>query len=191
MANADDRSRARGSDPERSDPPEGPLLVLVAGLVASGKSTLAHALAARWHAVLLEADRVRGTLLAAAEAESTGAEARWRRDLSSGFEAEIYDDLLRRADAVLASGRPLVLDACFPRRSQREAARALAVRRGARFLFVECRVPEATAHARLAARNRADHHPGWETLYRRLADHFDASDHLPERQRIAVRGDGP
>jgi len=183
MANSGDRACARSDGPEPWGPPEGPLLVLVGGLVASGKSTLARALAARWDMALLEADRVRGTLLAAAEAESTGAEARWRRDLSSRFEAEIYDDLLRRADAMLAAGRSLVLDACFPRRA--------AARRGARFLFVECQAPEATVRARLAQRDRAAGHPGWERIYGRLADHFQATDHLPQNSRISVRGDGP
>jgi len=165
--------------------------VLVSGLVGTGKSTLSRALAKRIGAVRLEADRVRGTLLESVETESGGSESRWRRDLSVGFEDQVYADLLRRAGEALAAGRPVVLDACFPRRSQREAARALAARRGLPFLFVECILPEDKLHKRLAERDRAVGQPAWEEIYRQLASHFEARDHLDEAERITVQSDGP
>lgn len=173
---------------EQPKPPRA--LVVVAGRIASGKSTLAHALAARLDAARCEADRVRGTLLEAAENEAAGSEARWRRDFSAGFEAEIYTDLLRRADETLASGRALVVDACFPLRAQRGAARALAARHGVRFLFVECRIPETTLRARLAERDRAAGLPVWEALHRRLADHFESLDDLSPREHVAIDCEG-
>ena len=166
-------------------------LVVVAGLVASGKSTLSRALAERLAAVRLEADRVRGTLLEATDSDQAGPEARWRRDLSEGFEAEIYADLLRRADAVLASGQPLVLDACFPLRVQRDAARALAARHGVPFLFVSCRVSEATLRARLAERDEAAGGSIWQAIHQRLADHYEPPSEFGAKERIEVRSDGP
>jgi putative hydrolase of the HAD superfamily len=173
--------------------PSAPALVVVAGLVASGKSTLSRDLAERLGAPRLEADRVRGTLLAAveSESESAGAEARWRRDLSQHFEDEIYADLVRRADEALAAGRPLVLDACFPRRSQRRAVRALAARHALPFLFVECRIPDDTLRARLAERDRVAGAPVWEALHRRLAAHAEPPDELEPGERIVVCSDGP
>ncbi len=166
-------------------------VVVVGGLVASGKSTISGVLCERLGAVRLEADRVRGTLLEAAEAEPAGAEARWRRDFSPGFEQEIYGDLLRRAQTALAGGRSVVLDACFPRSAQRHAARALAARHGAVFLFAECRVPEPTARARLLAREDAVGRPGWEEIHRRLAAHFEPPDELDPDERLVVSGAGP
>lgn len=179
--------------------PSAPALVVVAGLVASGKSTLSRDLAERLGATRLEADRVRGTLLASVEEEgerasddeSAGAEARWRRDLSEHFEDEIYSDLVRRADEALASGRPLVLDACFPRRSQRRAVRALAARHGLPFLFVECSIPDDTLRVRLAERDRAAGAPVWEALHSRLAAHAEPPDELEPSERIVVCSDGP
>ena len=165
--------------------------MVVAGGVASGKSTLSRALASRLGCARLEADRVRGTLLEATDSEEVGAEARWRRDLSAGFEAEVYADLIRRADEVLGNAQPLVLDACFPLRAQREAARALAAKHGAGYLFVSCRVPDATLRKRLAERDRAAGRPVWESLRRRLADHYEAPNELAESQRIEVWSDGP
>lgn len=173
----------------RSEPR--PVLVLVGGGVASGKSTLSRALAERLGAARLEADRVRGTLLEAAEHEEAGTEARWRRDLSPDFEGEIYADLLRRARDVLARGEPLVLDACFPRREQRASARALAAEHGVPFLFVSCRVSEATRRARLARRDEAAGRPVWEAIHRRLAEHYEAPTELDERERLEVVSEGP
>lgn len=167
-----------------------PALIVVAGGIASGKSTLSRALADRLGAERIEADRIRRMLLSPGEASPGGVEACWRQDFSAGFEAEIYDDLLQRAGALLASGRSVVLDACFPRRAQRRAARLLAARRGARFLLVDCRIPEETLRARLAARDRAAGREGWAFIAQRLADAAEPIDARTEGTFLEVDGDG-
>ena len=78
-----------------------------------------------------------------------------------------------RAEIVLASGRAIVLDGCFSRRRQRDVARTLARERGWPFLFVECRVDNETAYARLAARNERDAHGGWEEVYEGLKQRWE------------------
>jgi len=166
-------------------------VVLVTGLIASGKSTVSRAIADDLGATRLEADRVRGTLLHALETEASGAEARWRRDFSPGFEGEIYADLIRRADAVLAQGDALVLDGCFPLRVQRAAVRALAARHERPFVLVHCTVPDAVRRARLAERDRAAGVEGWETIDRGLADHYEPPGDLPASERLEVTSDGP
>jgi len=138
------------------------VLVAVGGLVASGKSTLARALAARIGAEWIDADRVRESLLG----------GRWARSFDPGFEDEVYVELLRRAESSIDSGHLVVLDACFPLTRYRVAARALAQRHAQAFLFVECRVSFETARERLAARDALAHHPGWEQIYRDLAAHW-------------------
>jgi predicted Zn-dependent protease/predicted kinase len=169
----------------------GAALIAVAGGVARAKSTISRALATRLGAERLEADRIRSTLLAPLGEEPSGAESRWRRDLSAGFEADIYADLLRRAEDLLASGCSVVLDACFPLRAQRRAARALAARHRARFLFVECRVGEETLRARLAERDRKASHPGWTAIEQRLAASRCSIDELSGHEKLVVAADGP
>jgi len=167
-------------------------LIVVAGTVASGKSTVARALAERLGAEHLEADRIRSTLLTAAAAgEDLGAEARWRRDLSPDFEREIYADLLRRAGGALERGRPVVVDACFPRRAQRRAVRALAHRTGARFLVVECRVADAVLRRRLAERDRQGAHDGWSAIQARLAERTEPIDELGPDEHLRIDGAAP
>ena len=127
--------------------------VAVGGLVASGKSTVARAIARRLDAERIEADDIRHELLE--RPAEILHEARWVRDLRTGFSDEVYRELLRRGGEVIDAGRSVVIDGCFPSAAWRESARRIALDSGARFLFVECRVPEAVSLERLSARDRA------------------------------------
>jgi putative hydrolase of the HAD superfamily len=161
--------------------------VAVGGLVASGKSTIARAIARRLDAACIEADSVRHELLD----RPTDAvhEARWIRDLRPGFGDEVYRELLRRGAEAVDAGHSTVLDGCFPTAERREAARLLALGSGARFLFVECRVPEAVAIDRLGARDLACGRQGWVALYRELAAHYEPPDELAPSEWISVACD--
>jgi putative hydrolase of the HAD superfamily len=176
-----------------TETPTGPrgVIVVVAGLIASGKSTVSSAIASRLGAARLEADRIRSTLLHAFDDDPTGIEARWRRDLSPAFEEEIYADLFRRAEELILAGESLVLDACFPLRRQREAARSLASKHGCRFMFVWCFVPDEVRQARLAERDRNVGHSAWALIDRRLASHYEPPEELEAHECLEVRSDGP
>ena len=143
-----------------------PPVVAVGGRVATGKSTVARALTERLGAVRIEAD--------AARAEIAGGQS--ARGLADSFEERVYEDVLGRAQKPLDEGSPVVLDACFPRVHQRDAARALAAERGRPFLFVEVRVPPDVQRARLEARPL----------------HVGRDAHLHEEKgATALRGQGP
>jgi predicted kinase len=145
-------------------------LVAVGGLVATGKSTVAKHVARRMGAPRVVADRVRGALLAKAAAGSAH-ELTWQR----GFGERVYAGLLERAGRVLASGRSVVIDACFPSEAGRRAAAQLAARHGARFVFVRCDAPEEDVVARLRLRDARDGAaPGsWRRLARRVEERFE------------------
>ena len=121
-----------GRDGRRAGPPERragsrgrmsdarPLALAVTGSIASGKSTLARALAERLGATLLVADRIReGAVAELARGEAPGG-ARLRA-LERSFDDGVYAELLRRAGKELGAGRSVVLDAAFP--GARSAAR--------------------------------------------------------------------
>ena len=59
---------------------------------------------------------------------------------------------MRRADVVLASGRPVVLDASFRSSALRRAARQIAIDHGVPFRFVECRADADVCRSRLRER---------------------------------------
>lgn len=143
------------------------LVIAMGGAVASGKSTVAKAIAQRIATPRIVADRVREALLEPIP-EGVVHELVWDRTFSKGFAERVYQGVLRRAEAVLASGRAVVLDACFPDATRRHEAAALAERHGARFVFVHCDPPAAEIEARLRKRDVRDG-AGWFAVASDLA----------------------
>ncbi|MCP5055337.1 MAG: AAA family ATPase [bacterium] len=150
-----------------------PIVIATTGPVASGKSTIAHALARRVGAPRVVADRVRDILLETPEglSERECHEAYWQRAFAPGFEDRVYRAVVHRAEHVLASGRPVVLDACMPTRARRREIDRLAAAHGVPLWFVECQPDPAVLRTRLAERNTRDgcSDAAWEAIARDLA----------------------
>jgi hypothetical protein len=144
-----------------------PIVIAIGGYVASGKSTLAKAVSQRLAAPRVEADRVRRALLEPLPA-SVSHERIWDGD----FTERVYRGMLRRAADVLHSGRPVVLDACFPDARRRGEAAALAARHAAEFVFVHCDAPPEQVEARLLRRATRDGGPpgGWPAIAQSVTD---------------------
>jgi predicted kinase len=127
-------------------------LVLVGGVVGTGKSTVAEALAEELAgdrgAVVIASDRVRRRIHGARNEELEAGSDRY----TPAARARIYDELLALARTVLGSGRVVILDATWSRRSDRARARALASEFGVRCRFIETRCGEQTTLRRLSAR---------------------------------------
>ncbi len=128
-----------------------PLVVCVGGVIAAGKSTVARAVARELGAPVVEADRTRKQMLGV-DPELRVADPAWQGAYDPAFTERVYAEVLRRADAVLASGRPVVVDASFRSAAQRSAARALARARGVEIRFVECEASLDVCRARPARR---------------------------------------
>ena len=128
-----------------------PEVIAVGGLIAAGKSTLAGWISAQTGAPVVDADRTRKHMIGVAATTHVNDGA-WSGAYDKGFTRKVYDEVLRRAEVALASGRPVVLDASFRSTWMRLAARALAKRFDVPFTFVECRAPAEICKARLIAR---------------------------------------
>src|SRR5688572_15976634 len=101
-----------------------PMLVLVGGIIATGKSTIADCIGRERSAPVIDADRTRKHMLGGRPEDKMYAGA-WQGAYDPHVTDRVYAELLRRADVVLASGRPVVLDASFGKRRFRDDARAL------------------------------------------------------------------
>ena len=129
-----------------------PRLILVGGVIGTGKSTLARALSESLGAVWLRTDEIRLRDFAAKRRPGQG----FAGGLYAPHVSElVYQRMMRRAEALLAQGRSVVCDGTFSKASGREALRQIARRYHASFHFFECVVPKAVALRRVAKRAAA------------------------------------
>ena len=129
----------------------GPLAVAICGLMGTGKTSLARALAPRLGAAVLSSDVVRKEL-AGIGPDEPRREAWGEGIYSEAFHARTYETLHQRAAQQLRAGRIVILDASYRDAAWRTRARETARAAGARFLLLEARCPADVVRQRLAAR---------------------------------------
>ena len=126
-------------------------LALVGGLPGTGKSTVATALSDTLGWAVLRSDEIRKDLA------GLGHTVVSRGPPDGGlyrpeFVAEVYREMLSRAEALLQSGVPVVLDATWTSAADRRAAAELARATSSTIVQVRCETSLDVARARLAAR---------------------------------------
>jgi aminoglycoside phosphotransferase family enzyme/predicted kinase len=172
------------------EPASPPAVYAVAGLIASGKSTVADTLATMVHAPVVDADRIRKRLAGVAELTPLH-DAAFGGHYTAQASAEVYAELLRRAEVVVESGRSVVLDASFREREKRAAAQRLARRLGVPFLLIECHADREAIRARLAQRAREPSvSDGRLEMFDAFAANYEAIDELTadEHMRLDTSG---
>ena len=118
------------------------MLILIAGLPGSGKTTIADAYARKYSAVHFNSDRIRREL-----------------NLRGAYRPEdkqrVYDNLLERTGKALKAGETVIVDSTFFRKSIRQPYIDLATRLGVRLVWVLATAPETVLRARMS-RPRTD-----------------------------------
>jgi uncharacterized protein len=128
-----------------------PTIRISMGLPASGKTTLARALASRLGLVHLSSDLVRKSM-AGVRPTQRGTDAFGKGLYDPAMTERTYGALRRHAARWLRRGRSVVLDATYGDPVERARVRRLAQRLGAPMQIVLCRADDATLRARLARR---------------------------------------
>lgn len=127
------------------------MVVLIFGLMATGKTTLARALGQALGWPVIESDRVRKTL--AGLAPTTRAPEPFGQGIyAADFSTRTYAEMRRQAAAHLAAGRSVILDGSYKRTDERQLVRQLAREQGAAVVHVYCECPPAEARRRLGLR---------------------------------------
>ncbi len=172
--------------------PGAPKVWVFFGLIASGKSYLAEAWAARHGFLHLNSDRIRKEL--AGEVAGSGRGAAQNQGIyTPEFSRRTYDKLLRRAALALASGRSVLLDASYQRRSERDLVRAWAAKVSAPVYFVQCICPEEEVKKRLQLRGAdptAVSDGRWEILQVQKSN-FESPSELADAQLLTLTTDRP
>ncbi len=130
-------------------------LVLVGGLPATGKSTVADAVVDATGWTVLRSDEVRKELAGLAHGASM-ADAPGAGRYSLDERAAVYRECLRRAGRLLSLGETVVLDASFTEVEWRTEAAAVAVGCAADLVELCCVAPFAVAERRLRARSMSE-----------------------------------
>lgn len=126
-----------------------PMLIAMAGLPGTGKSTLATALADALPAVVLDKDKLRTGLIPAERIEFTRAQDDY-----------VFELLLKAAEYNLNRGRHVILDGrTFTRRYQVERVELYAQEHKVGFRIIECVCPEELALCRLQEDQKSGEHP--------------------------------
>lgn len=149
-----------------------PLLIMVGGVMGSGKSTIARGIQEEYAYRLLSTDSIRKQLAhlhpAQPQAEQFGTgiyDPAWTR--------QTYAALNDRAQAYLQQGYSVILDGTFSRRADRQKIAHEAVQHGANVIFIECVCPREITLQRLAQR--------WQArIAGELPEAANASDGRPE-----------
>jgi aminoglycoside phosphotransferase family enzyme/predicted kinase len=169
-------------------PPGPPAAVLaVGGLIGTGKTGLAEALARALALPVVESDRTRKWLAGVTPTD---------RAPDSAYDADAsrrtFDEVFRRAAAVLGSGRGVILDATFRVADLRRQARELAARHGCRFLFLETTCDDATLRQRLRRRAAGPSvSDATEALLDRMRQEFEPVTELAPSEHLVLRTTQP
>jgi uncharacterized protein len=129
----------------------GRLIVVVFGLMGTGKSTCARALAQSLGWPVIRSDAIRKTLAGLTPTERV-PEDFGQGIYSADFSTHTYDEMLKRAAEHLSLGQNVILDASYKRASERARVRQLAAGHGAQVVFVYCECPANVARERLGIR---------------------------------------
>jgi uncharacterized protein len=129
----------------------GRMIVVVFGLMGTGKSNRSRALAKTLGWPVIHSDVVRKTLAGLKPTDRVPV------DFGQGiydpdFSTRTYDEMLRLAQAYLAAGQSVILDGSYKRAQERDRVRQLAKEHKVGVVFVYCECPPAVARERLGIR---------------------------------------
>lgn len=130
-----------------------PVLLVIFGLIATGKTTVAKALAQATGWPVLHSDVIRKTLAGIPLTQRVTVPY-GQGIYSPEFSGRTYEEMFRQAGDYLAQGQSVILDGSFMRVQDRQTARELAAAHQAQAAFILCTCPWETVRQRLLTRQQ-------------------------------------
>jgi aminoglycoside phosphotransferase family enzyme/predicted kinase len=138
---------------ERYTQPAAPVLIVTHGLSGSGKTWFSQRLLESFDAIRVRSDVERKRLHGLAALAPSGSQIEtglYTPDASR----RTYERLAELARLILGAGFPVIVDAAFLKRRQRDLLRSLATDRRVPFVILDMRAPEAVLRERVRLRAR-------------------------------------
>jgi len=126
-------------------------MVVIFGLMGTGKTTLAEALGEKLGWPVVHSDALRKSL-AGVEPTIPVVEEFGRGIYSETFSRKTYAEMLRQARSSLKDHPAVILDGSYKRATERERVRQAAQEWGAQVVFVFCACPKEIVRERLIRR---------------------------------------
>jgi uncharacterized protein len=168
-----------------------PRLIAVGGIIGCGKSTVARWLGGTLLAPVIESDRTRKHLKGV-DALAPLASASFSGAYSADNTEQVYAEVLRKAAAVLGSGRSVIVDATFRSETHRQDVHALSEEFNIPFLFVECQADAEICRARLEKRDgKKTTSDGRATLLDEFIAKWEPVRGLPAAEHVVIDTSGP
>jgi len=171
---------------------ERPTLILMAGLMGTGKSVVAKEIAPRLGARIIQTDLLRKTLLGLLPTErhhEAFGEGIYHKDISE----KTYEQAYRQALTLLNAGQSVIIDASYKRKAEREKAIRMAREAGADCFLIECICPDDVVKKRLAGRKTVTGEASdgrWDIYFAQKGD-FDPITEVPGKIHITVNTSKP
>jgi len=168
-----------------------PTLIIMAGLMGSGKSFAARDLSRITGAPVIQMDVIRKELCDLPPLE------RRLDDFGQGIYSDditrfVYQKSLEQAKGLMEAGKSVIIDASFKRKAHRQAANSLAGELKADFFVIECVCPDQRIRERLAARtmDRNEVSDGRMEIFDAQKEDFDAIAEFPPSVHLIVDTSG-
>lgn len=170
-----------------------PVLMLMRGVSASGKSTVSQMMLEKTGAIRVRSDVERKRLY---DVPLDNSKDERRSDpINSGLysaraSVETYNRLLTCAESIISAGYSVIIDAASLRYEQRHPFQQLATRLGVRFFILEVTAPEQVLKQRITARKNDVSDADIEVLeYQLEIWHALSADERPHAVQIDTEGE--
>jgi hypothetical protein len=169
---------------------EKPALIIMSGLMGTGKSLLARKLSTKLGAAIIRMDALRKEMLGIAPTDKH-LEAFGNGIYADDISRKTYGEALKRAVSLLKSGVSIIIDASFKKQLERFKAANAAKAAGADFFVIECRCPDRIIEKRLRARagNLREPSDGRLGIFLEQKNDYESITEFPPDMHIVINTD--
>ncbi len=164
-----------------------PILIIFAGLIGTGKSTLSEILSKKLDIPIISSDIVRKELSGISPIEHRYEDFE-KGIYSKEFTERTYAEMLKRAHDILAKDSSVIIDASFQRRTDRKMVFNMADELGIKVFVVETIYKDEDIKKRLNTRikDKTQASDGRLEIYSRQKEVFEAIDEIKDDSHIIV-----